>query len=168
MDYPSPNFIRPQQFSSKCHEVQVDEASKLTVRLHYNPVMDEWLSLTEEVAPKQLEDSGEKSCFHIISHITYIESLSTYFQNCRLQGRQFSKFWREGSMFLFLMWILVILKIDIVIRITFFVCPDILFDLHKVEGPCTTEANEEIIKIGPFLDVSGYFSSFLLSINTYY
>lgn len=86
MDYPSPNFIRPQQFSSKCHEVQVDEASKLTVRLHYNPVMDEWLSLTEEVAPKQLEDS------------------------------------------------------------------DILFDLHKVEGPCTTEANEEIIKIGPFLD----------------
>ena len=60
MDYPSPNFIRPQQFSSKCHEVQVDEASKLTVRLHYNPVMDEWLSLTEEVAPKQQEDSGEK------------------------------------------------------------------------------------------------------------
>ena len=59
MDYPSPNFIRPQQFSSKCHEVQVDEASKLTVRLHYNPVMDEWLSLTEEVAPKQQEDSGE-------------------------------------------------------------------------------------------------------------
>ena len=103
MDYPSPNFIRPQQFSSKCHEVQVDEASKLTVRLHYNPVMDEWLSLTEEVTPKQLEDSGEKSCFHIISHITYIESLSTYFQNCRLQGIQFSKFWREGSMYLFLM-----------------------------------------------------------------
>ena len=31
---------------------------------------------------------------------------------------------------------------------------DILFDLHKVDGPGTTSENEEIIKIGPFLEVN--------------
>lgn len=35
MDYPSPNFIRPQL--AKCDDVSVDENPKLTVRLHYNP-----------------------------------------------------------------------------------------------------------------------------------
>lgn len=36
----------------------MDENSKLTIRLHYNPVMDEWLSLTEEVVnPRARDDS---------------------------------------------------------------------------------------------------------------
>ena len=30
---------------------------------------------------------------------------------------------------------------------------DILFDLHKVDGPGTTDDNEEIIKVGSFLEV---------------
>ena len=30
---------------------------------------------------------------------------------------------------------------------------DILFDLHKVDGPGTSADNEEILKIGPFLEV---------------
>ena len=56
MDYPSPNFIRPNL--SQCQGVSVDENSKLTIRLHYNPVMDEWLSLTEEVVnPRARDDS---------------------------------------------------------------------------------------------------------------
>ena len=56
MDYPSPNFIRPNL--SQCPGVSVDENSKLTIRLHYNPVMDEWLSLTEEVVnPRARDDS---------------------------------------------------------------------------------------------------------------
>ena len=56
MDYPSPNFIRPNL--SQCQGVSVDENSKLTIRLHYNPVMDEWLSLTEEaVDPRARDDS---------------------------------------------------------------------------------------------------------------
>ena len=85
MEYPSPNFIRPNL--SQCPGVSVDESSKLTIRLHYNPVMDEWLSLSDEVVePNKSDDS------------------------------------------------------------------DILFDLHKVDGPGTTEDNEEIIKIGPFLE----------------
>ena len=56
MDYPSPNFIRPNL--SQCQGISVDESSKLTIRLHYNPVMDEWLSLTEEVVnPRARDDS---------------------------------------------------------------------------------------------------------------
>ena len=60
-------------------------------RLHYNPVMDEWLSLTEEVEPRQ-DDDG-----------------------------------------------------------------DILFDLHKIDGPGTYDDNEEILKVGSFLEVSFHF-----------
>ena len=82
MEYPSPNFIRPNL--SQCTGVSVDESSKLTIRLHYNPVMDEWLSLTEEVVPKKTDES------------------------------------------------------------------DILFDLHKEDGPGTTDDDDEIIKIGSF------------------
>ena len=86
MEYPSPNFIRPNGLA-QCPGVSVDESSKLTIRLHYNPVMDEWLSLTEETVPRKSDES------------------------------------------------------------------DILFDLHKVDGPGTSTDNEEIIKIGPFLEV---------------
>ena len=85
MEYPSPNFIRPNL--SQCPGVSVDEASKLTIRLYYNPVMDEWLSLSDEVV-----------------------------EPCKSSES------------------------------------DILFDLHKVDGPGTTQDNEEIIKIGPFLE----------------
>jgi hypothetical protein len=56
MDYPSLNFIRPllTQFPG----VSVDEATKLTIRLHYNPVMDEWVSLTDDVVvPREKKDS---------------------------------------------------------------------------------------------------------------
>lgn len=86
MDYPSPNFIRPNL--SKCEGVSVDESSKLTIRLHYNPVMDEWLSLTDEVC--------------VLSKDT----------------------------------------------------AEILFELHKDDGPGTNEDNDEIIKIGNFLEVN--------------
>ncbi|CAB4057715.1 glsA [Lepeophtheirus salmonis] len=43
--YPSPNFIRPAIYSVE--QESCDENSKLTIKLHYNPVMDEWVSLTE-------------------------------------------------------------------------------------------------------------------------
>lgn len=88
MEYPSPNFIRPNGLS-QCPGVSVDESSKLTIRLHYNPVMDEWLSLTEE---GKMSDSSPRKT--------------------------------DES--------------------------DILFDLHKVDSIC--DDNEEIIKIGPFLE----------------
>ncbi len=57
-------------------------------RLHYNPVMDEWVSLSDDVIhPRQVQDS------------------------------------------------------------------DMLFDLHKIEGPALSEEDEEVIKIGEFLEV---------------
>eukprot|EP00095_Tigriopus_kingsejongensis_P012686 maker-scaffold22_size673200-snap-gene-4.21 protein:Tk12686 transcript:maker-scaffold22_size673200-snap-gene-4.21-mRNA-1 annotation:"hypothetical protein DAPPUDRAFT_320441" len=50
LDYPSPNFVRPSlvNLEDSCHGVSIDENSRLTIRLHYNPVMDEWVSLTDE------------------------------------------------------------------------------------------------------------------------
>ena len=34
---------------------------------------------------------------------------------------------------------------------------DILFDLHKIDGPGTYDDNEEILKVGSFLEVSFHF-----------
>jgi len=52
MDYPSPNFVRPSlvNLEDAPQEVSIDEGNRLTIKLHYNPVMDEWISLTEESA----------------------------------------------------------------------------------------------------------------------
>lgn len=84
MDYPSPNFIRPALVG--CQEVSIDEGTKLTIKLHYNPVMDEWVSLTEDAVHKEVQDI------------------------------------------------------------------DILFDLHKTDGIGMSEEDEEIIRIGNFLN----------------
>lgn len=48
--YPSPNFIRPSlvNVEESSQGVSIDEGHRLTIRLHYNPVMDEWVSLTDE------------------------------------------------------------------------------------------------------------------------
>ncbi len=45
MDYPSSNFIRPSlvNLEDSEQEVSIDEGHRLTIRLHYNPVMDEWV-----------------------------------------------------------------------------------------------------------------------------
>lgn len=57
MEYPSPNFIRPNL--SQCPGVSVDESTKLTIRLHYNPVMDEWLSLSDEIIEPRKGDESD-------------------------------------------------------------------------------------------------------------
>lgn len=46
MDYPSPNFVRPSLVNLEDNNlgVSIDEGQRLTIRLHYNPVMDEWVT----------------------------------------------------------------------------------------------------------------------------
>ena len=44
IDYPSPNFVRTSMSGMGFGKgVSVDDNAKLTIRLHYNPVMDEWV-----------------------------------------------------------------------------------------------------------------------------
>jgi len=59
VDYPSLSFVRNSEPG-----LSVDEAQKLTIRLHYNPVMDEWVSLTNESVDSG-QDSGQDILFDL-------------------------------------------------------------------------------------------------------
>ena len=51
IDYPSPNFIRSSMSGMGFGKgVSVDDNAKLTIRLHYNPVMDEWVRYACDIA----------------------------------------------------------------------------------------------------------------------
>ena len=59
IDYPSPNFVRRQDENGVNNGNDDDDTKeeKLTIRLHYNPVMDEWVSLTDEsIHPRDSKD----------------------------------------------------------------------------------------------------------------
>jgi hypothetical protein len=46
VDYPSANFVRPSLVNpedASCQGVSIDMGERLEIRLHYNPVMDEWV-----------------------------------------------------------------------------------------------------------------------------
>ena len=44
---------------------------------------------------------------------------------------------------------------------------EILFDLHKVEGPATCEDNEDVVKVGYFLEVSSSWCYFKIVLQTF-
>lgn len=78
LDYPSPNFVRPSlvNLDESSHGVSIDENSRLTIRLHYNPVMDEWVSLTDEsLQPSEVNSQDLDTLFNLYKKIEIVNDV---------------------------------------------------------------------------------------------